>query len=146
MKAHRSATAVWEGDLSTGNGSVRLDTAALPEFLVTWASRTQNPNQRTSPEELIAAAQAACYVMALSATLEKNELTPVQLEARAECTLEQVEGAFKITRMVLRVRGQVPDVSEERFQEIAREAEKGCPVSNALRESVAIELDAGLQS
>ncbi len=133
----RNANVVWEGDLR-GNGTVTVGTGALPAFPVTFASRAESANGKTSPEELLAAAHAACYSMAFSNTLAKAGHTPQRLDVRAVCSLDRVDGALAITGMELTVRGKVPGIDAARFDELAQDAGKNCPVSKALRNNVPI--------
>jgi osmotically inducible protein OsmC len=143
--AVRTAEVVWEKDLLTGQGSVRMQSGALPEFSVTWSSRTEAPAGKTSPEELFAAAHASCFAMALSATLARRRARPDRLAVTAKCTFDQVGDAFKVTTMELAVRGKVSGLSASAFQESARAAEKSCPISNAIRNNVEIKLTAELE-
>lgn len=140
----RRAEVTWEGDIK-GAGRLRVDSAAFPEQAVTFSARTERADGKTSPEELIAAAHATCYAMALSNTLATSGATPKRLDVSAVCALDRIEGALKITTMRLQVRGSVEGVDEARFQELARMAEQRCPVSNALRNNVEITLDAALE-
>jgi osmotically inducible protein OsmC len=144
MTAVRTAEVVWEKDLLTGRGSVRIRSGALPEFPVTWASRTEAPGGKTSPEELLAAAHASCYAMALSATLARRHMPPERLNVTAQCTFDKVGDNFKVTTMELTVQGKVPGLERSAFQEVAQAAEKGCPISNAIRNNVEIRLTAKL--
>jgi osmotically inducible protein OsmC len=145
MATDRHASAVWQGDLPSGKGEVTLDSSHLGGTLpVSWPSRTEAPNGRTSPEELIAGAHAACFSMALSNVLAKGGNTPERLETSAVATFgEQGEG-FGFTRMALSVRGTVPGISEEAFREAAETAKDNCPVSRALAGNVEITVDARL--
>ncbi len=142
MSATRKAEAVWEKDLVHGKGKVRLGSNALPEFDVTWASRTQSSDGKTSPEELLAAAQAACYAMALSATLARKGKTAERLNVSAECTFDST--ALKVTTMLIDVTGRVAELDQSMFRTMAEEAEKICPVANAIRNNVDIKLLANL--
>lgn len=144
MAALRRADAVWEGDLLTGRGTVKVGTGVFPEFPVTWAARTEEPGGKTSPEELLAAAHASCYAMALSSTLAKRGTPPKRLNVTAVCTLDKVEGAWKVTTMELTVRGNVPGLDQAKFENAAQAGEKGCPISNAIRNNVKIKLTAKL--
>lgn len=144
--AERSATAEWTGDLPKGKGRVTFATGALPELPVTWAARTEAPDGKTSPEELIAGAHAACFCMAFSNTLSQDGHPPEKLTVQATCAFDRVDGKMKITTMTLRVRGVVPGLDAAAFRATAKRAEQGCPVSNALRNNVRIELDADLAS
>lgn len=141
----RKATARWQGSLMEGSGKVSLDSSGLGgELPVTWASRTESPAGRTSPEELIAAAHAACFEMALSHALAQAGHPADSLTTTATSTFEKKEAGFRITRMHLHVRGEVPGISEEEFGKMAAGAKDGCPVSNALKGNVEIEVDAAL--
>ena len=138
------AHVVWEKDLLSGRGSVKIGSGALPEFPVTWASRTEAPGGKTSPEELLAGAHASCYAMALSATLARNRTPPERLDVTAQCTFDKVGDGFKVTKMELTVEGKVPGLEPSRFIETAQAAEKTCPISNAIRNNVEIKLAAKL--
>jgi osmotically inducible protein OsmC len=140
MATTRIANAHWQGSLLEGAGRVSLDSSGLGTHDVTWASRAQDPAGRTSPEELIAAAHASCFCMALSNGLAKGGTPPTRLDARAEVTFVPGTG---ITRSHLTVRGDVPGISAEQFAEAAQAATSGCPVSQALA-GVEITLDAAL--
>jgi len=147
LKAERRADVVWEGDLLHGSGTiVSVGSGALGALPVTWASRTERSDGKTSPEELMAAAHAACYAMAFSHTLAQSGTPAQRLSVRATCTFEQVEGGFKISTMDFEVRGKVPGLEEADFEKLARQAEQGCPVSNALRNNVDIRVNAHLES
>jgi osmotically inducible protein OsmC len=106
----------------------------------------ERPNGKTSPEELIAAAHAACYSMAFSNTLAQAGFPPKQLQVTAVCTLDDKPGGgVQITTMDLEVVGDVPGLTQQQFEELARKGEQGCPVSNALRNSLTINLQARLK-
>ncbi len=139
----RSADAVWQGDLRGGNGRISSPSGVLSDTAYSFATRFEQAHG-TNPEELIAAAHAACYSMAFANTLSKQGHVPQRIQTRAVCSLSpQPTGGFKITKMRLETRGQVDGLDEATFQQIADEAEKACPVSNALR-SLQIEVDAKL--
>jgi lipoyl-dependent peroxiredoxin len=143
--AERVAVVSWKGNLIDGGGDLSLESSkTLQGTPITWASRTEAPEGRTSPEELLAAAQAACYAMAFSNTLDKAGTPPDSLEVRATCSLDRVEGGVAVTKMRIQVRGVVSGLDEAGFQEIAQKAEEGCPISNAIRGNVDIDLDAHL--
>ena len=147
LKAERRADVVWEGDLLHGSGTiVSVGSGALGALPVTWASRTESSDGKTSPEELMAAAHAACYAMAFSHTLAQAGTPAERLSVSATCTFEQVEGGFKISTMDLDARGKVPGLDEAGFEKVAQQAEQGCPVSNALRNNVQIRVNAHLES
>jgi lipoyl-dependent peroxiredoxin len=130
MATKRTAAVVWHGDLTHGDGTIVSNTSgALPQLAVSWASRAEEPNGRTSPEELIAAAHASCFAMALSHELAQAGHTAEQLETSATVTFQPGEG---IKSSALTVRGTVPGISAEDFDRAAQAAKAGCPVSQAL--------------
>lgn len=141
MATTRTATAHWEGSLFEGSGQVSLTSSGIGTYDVTWASRAEEPDGRTSPEELIAAAHSTCFSMAFSNMLAQAGTPPTSLDTSAEVTFVPGTG---ITGIVLRVTGVVPDMGEDQFQEIADDAKEGCPVSQAL--SVPITLEATLST
>src|SRR5881392_2063983 len=117
MGAESSATTVWEGDLATGAGTTSAESGAFPDVDVTWASRTARAAGKTSPEELLAAAHASCYCMALSHELAEAGTPPERLEATATVEFEPGEGV-RSSHIV--VTGRVPDIDQSRFDEAAR--------------------------
>ncbi|GAA2965120.1 OsmC family protein [Streptomyces enissocaesilis] len=129
MAATRQAHTVWEGDLFKGTGTVTFDSSGIGEYPVSWPARTEEPNGRTSPEELIAAAQSSCYNMAFSNVLAKAGTPPTRLDTKAEVTFVPGEG---ITRVHLTVQGEVPGMDEADFVKAAEEGKANCPVSQAL--------------
>jgi lipoyl-dependent peroxiredoxin len=129
MATTRTATSEWHGSLLEGSGQVTLESSGIGRFDVTWASRAEEPDGRTSPEELIAAAHAACFSMALSGGLAKAGHTPTTLNTRAEVDFQPGEG---ITGVRLWVSGDVPGLDANGFREAAENAKDGCPVSMAL--------------
>jgi osmotically inducible protein OsmC len=144
MATERRAEVVWEGSLMEGSGTItKVGSGALPELPVTWTSRAESPEGRTSPEELIAAAHASCFSMALSHALAQAGNPPERLETSA--TVSFVPGTG-ITKSALTVTGRVPGLDEQAFQEAAEGAKVGCPVSGALDGSVELTLDARLAS
>ena len=136
----RKATAVWQGGLK-GNGTFTGQTGLGGQY--NFSSRFEN-GQGSNPEELLAAAEAACYSMALSLGLEKAGFPATKVETDAACTIEKVGEGFKISRMALTVRATVPKIDPAKFQDIAAATKEGCPVSAALKGNVAIELTATL--
>jgi lipoyl-dependent peroxiredoxin len=144
--ALRTAEVVWEGTLASGSGALSSASGAF-ELPVTWAARTEQPDGKTSPEELIAAAHASCFSMALALVLGENQTPPEHLTVTAACTLDEVDGAPRITTSELTVRARVPGLDKAALQRNVAEAADLCPVSNALRGNVAItvrdELDEG---
>ncbi|HEY7296194.1 MAG TPA: OsmC family peroxiredoxin [Dehalococcoidia bacterium] len=145
--AERRATAVWSGQLIDGSGTLSLESSGvLRETPVTWASRTEQANGRTSPEELLAAAHASCFAMAFAPTLARQQTPPRRLSVTAVCSLDRQEGGgFRVTTMALDVHGAVPGLDQAAFAEAARTAEQGCPISNALRGNVEIRVNATLE-
>jgi osmotically inducible protein OsmC len=148
MAAKRKATASWTGDLASGSGTVDLTSsgagAALP---VSWAARTEDSaGGKTSPEELIAAAYAACFCMALSVGLAKAGHKPEQLHVTAESTFEKVGDGFAFTTLHVSARGTVPGIDAAAFEQAAEGASQNCPVSKALKGNVKISVDAKLEA
>lgn len=138
----RKASATWQGGLQGGTGSFRGQTGLGGSY--SFGSRFQEA-AGSNPEELLAAAEAACFSMALSGSLEKAGFAPTRVETDAACTVEKVGEGFKITRMQLTVRATVPSLDDARFQEIALATKEGCPVSTALKNNVQIDLQASLE-
>jgi len=137
------ASAVWEGKLKDGKGSFK---AASGAFSGNYSFRTRFEGAPGStPEELIAAAHAACYSMALSAGLEQAGTPATRVETTAACTIDKAGAGFKITTMDLSVRAKVPGIDAARFQQAAQAAKDGCPVSGALKGNVQVKLDARLE-
>lgn len=140
--AERKASATWQGDLFEGSGSVSaLSSGLFTDAGVTWASRTEEPNGTTSPEELIAGAHAACFCMALSNELSTRGHVPAGLEVRATATFSGGE----FTAMALDVDADVPGTDGAGFQEALAAAEGSCPVSNALRGNIEISVAGNLR-
>ena len=140
--AERRAEVVWEGDLPRGNGRFTVGSGAFDEQAVTWASRTERSDGKTSPEELIAAAHGSCFAMALSNVLAEGGTPPERLEITAVCTFDADE--VKVSSSRLDIRGYVPGMDVEDFQSAVEQAEQGCPVSNALRGNVEMQVNATL--
>ena len=138
--ATRRAEAVWEGGLSDGHGTAELESGVAGSLDVNWRARTEG-GAETSPEELLAAAHAACFSMALSHTLEEAGNPPEKLSVAAAVSFEPVEGGFGVTTSKLRVRGTVPGVDEDAFREAASAAAEGCPISQALAGNVEISVE-----
>ena len=140
--ATSNAVAIWEGKLKDGKGSFKAQSGV---FSGSFSFGTRFEGKKGSnPEELIAAAHAGCFSMALSAALEKAGHPATRIETRAAVTLEMVDGAPKITKSVLDVRGKVDGIDQAAFQQAAEGAKKNCPVSKALQNNVAITLEAKL--
>jgi osmotically inducible protein OsmC len=146
MAAIRRATVKWDGDLATGDGNVSATSSrAFSALPVTWASRTESADGRTSPEELLAAAHASCYSMAFSSELAKAGSPADHLEVSSEVTFDRVDGKWTVISSRLTVRGQVTGLNNDRFRAIAEQAKDGCPISRAIVGNVAISLDAALK-
>ena len=140
----RHSSAVWKGGLKSGKGQVTVGKGVF-EGSYSFPSRFEE-GEGTNPEELLAAAHAGCLSMALAAGLERAGTPATQISTRASATLEKVGEAFRVTRMHLEVRGRVPGIDARAFQEAAVSAKEGCPISNALKNNVAFELDAKLEA
>jgi osmotically inducible protein OsmC len=128
MATVRTAEAHWEGSLFEGQGEVELVSSGMGHFEVTWASRAEQPNGKTSPEELIAAAHSTCFSMQLSGFLARGGNPPTSLDTRADVTFDPPN----ITGIKLTVTGVVPGITAEQFDAAAEDAKQNCPVSKAL--------------
>jgi lipoyl-dependent peroxiredoxin len=143
MATDRHAEVTWRGSLLEGSGTIdSVGSGALPQLDVTWTSRTEEPSGRTSPEELIAAAHASCFSMSLSHGLTEAGTPPEQLNTKAVVTFVPGTG---ITKIALTVRGRVPGMAADDFQQAAQGAKENCPVSKALVGVGEITLDAALE-
>ncbi|HWC73026.1 MAG TPA: OsmC family protein [Gemmatimonadales bacterium] len=140
--ATSNAVATWEGKLKEGKGTFKAQSGAFSGAF-SFGTRFEG-KKGTNPEELIAAAHAGCFSMALSAALEKAGHPVARIETRAAVTIETVDGAPKVTRSVLDVRGKVPGIDQAAFQQAAEGAKKNCPVSKALEGNVEITMQAKL--
>jgi len=138
----RTASAKWEGGLKGGRGSYSGANGLGGQY--NFSSRFEN-GPGSNPEELLAAAEAACYSMALSGGLERNGTQAKSVSTKANCTVEKVGDGFSITRMQLEVTADVPNIDDATFQRIASATKDGCPVSKALKGNVSLELTATLQ-
>ena len=143
MKIKRRGSASWKGGLKDGRGSITTESGALQAYPYGFASRFEG-QRGTNPEELIAAAHAGCFTMALSLILGEAKLVAEQMDTSAEVTLEQVEGGFSITAVHLTLKAKIPGTNQATFQELAGKAKAGCPVSKLLKAE--ITLDATLVS
>jgi osmotically inducible protein OsmC len=129
----RQAQASWEGDLAGGSGRVKgITSGALPELPLTWAARTEAHGGKTSPEEIVAAAHASCFSMALSHELAQAGNAPEHVDVVATVTLDRVDGAPTVTRSALEVRGRVPGIDAAAFEAAAQSAGRNCPISRLL--------------
>ena len=145
--ADRRAETEWAGNLTEGSGTLDLvSSGAAASLPVTWASRVESPDGRTSPEELVAAAHSSCYAMAFSNSLTTDGTPPQRLHVTAVVSLNPKEGGgVEVTDSALTVTGVVPGLDQAGFQAAAEKGEKGCPISNALRGSVNITVTATLE-
>src|SRR5687768_1264993 len=137
MATEREAEAVWQGGLFDGSGQVSfLSSNTAKDLGVTWAARTEQPDGKTSPEELIAAAHASCYAMAFSKQLVDRGGDVKDLRVHATSSFEKTDAGFRLTRMLLEARGKIEGIDADAFNEAAEAAKTGCPVSNALAGNV----------
>ena len=145
MAVTRFAEAVWNGDLTSGTGSINyVSSGAFTRLPVTWASRTEEHNGRTSPEELIACAHASCFSMSLSGRLARNGTPATKLTVTAVVTFDKADAGWRIARSELTVTGAVPGLDQAKFAELADGAKDGCPVSQALKGNVELSVIATL--
>ncbi len=146
MAAIRRAEVTWNGDLVSGSGSVdSVSSGAFAGLPVTWASRTETHDGRTSPEELVAAAHASCYAMAFAGGLGRNGTPPAKLRVGATVTFDKTEVGWRVVSSALTVHGTVPGLEAARFAELAEAAKDGCPISQALKGNVALSVEASLE-
>jgi lipoyl-dependent peroxiredoxin len=141
----REAEILWEGPLSHGTGTLSSGSGALEQLAVTWAARMGEPDRKTSPEELIAAAHASCFAMALAFVLDDDQAPLERLTVRATCALSSASGAPRITKLQLTVRARIPGLDKARFENSIGRARDLCPVSNALRGNVEISVQHELE-
>jgi osmotically inducible protein OsmC len=146
MAAIRSATANWSGNLTEGRGSVSSKSSAqLRDLPVSWSARTEDPSGLTGPEELLAAAHASCFSMALSNTLFKAGFTAEQINTTVEITGDKREAGWTVISSHITVRGRVPGATAADFADAAEKAKDGCPISRALKGNVELSVDATLE-
>jgi osmotically inducible protein OsmC len=147
MATTRQATATWSGDLLSGAGTVTAATTGIfRDQPTTWASRTGEPEGVTSPEELLAAAHAACYSMAFSNVLAKAGTPPTRVEVQVSVSADKLEAGFTVQRSDIVVRGSAPGATAESFAAAAAEARDGCPISRALKGNVEMSVEATLEA
>jgi lipoyl-dependent peroxiredoxin len=145
MEITRHAEVSWSGDLQTGSGTINyVSSGAFSRLPVTWASRTEDHNGRTSPEELIAAAHASCFSMAFSARLGKNGTPAAKLDTRVVISFAKGDAGWKIATSTITVKGDVPGIDLDTFKALAEDAKDNCPVSVALKGNVDLVVDASL--
>lgn len=147
MAAIRRAEVTWNGDLLSGDGQVSaVSSDAFRDLPVTWAARTESPDGRTSPEELVAAAHASCYSMAFAGGLARAGTPPQRLSVSAEVTFDKLEAGWRVVSSAITVRGVVPGISVEDFVAAAEAARDGCPISMALKGNVELSVQATLEA
>jgi osmotically inducible protein OsmC len=145
MAAVRNAEATWHGDLTTGSGTIDyVSSGAFSRMPVSWAARTEAHGGKTSPEELLAAAHASCFSMALSTRLAKNGTPAETLKVKAVVTFDKGDAGWAIVSSALTVVGTVPGADAKTFRALAKDAKENCPVSVALRGNVALSVEASL--
>jgi osmotically inducible protein OsmC len=145
MDQQRTADVTWSGPLATGSGTItKVTSGAFSGLGVSWPARTEEPNGKTSPEELIAAAHASCFSMSLSGKLARNNTPPERLDVSATITFEKGEAGWRIASSAISVRGSVPGIDADTFRSLADAAKDGCPVSNALKGNVELSVEASL--
>ncbi len=138
MKIKRKGSAVWQGGIKDGKGAISTESGALSSYPYGFASRFEG-QRGSNPEELIAAAHASCFTMALSLILGEAKLTAERMETAAEVTLEQVDGGWEITAVHLNLTAKVPGADQAKFAELAGKAKAGCPVSKLLKAEITLD-------
>ena len=141
MAATRQARAVWNGDLAKGSGEVSaVSSGKFSALGISWGARTESPQGKTSPEELLAAAHASCFAMALSAGLAKAGTPPKKLEVTSTVTFDKVGEDWTVVSSELEVKGEVPGIDAAAFAKAAEGAKDGCPISRALKNNVKLSV------
>lgn len=138
MKVTRTGTAKWKGGIKDGKGAISTESGALKDYPYAFGSRFED-KPGTNPEELIGAAHAGCFTMALSLILGEAKLTAEQLETKAQVTIEQVPDGFAITAIHLTLKARIPGVDQAKFEELAGKAKAGCPVSKLLNTKITLD-------
>jgi len=147
MAAIRTAEVTWTGSLIEGAGTIDYVTSgAFSRLPVTWASRTETAEGRTSPEELVASAHASCYAMAFSGGLARNGTPPTSLKVKATVKFDKLEAGWRVVSSALTVRGIVPGLDAATFSRLADAAKDGCPISQALKGNVELSVEATLEA
>src|SRR2546421_12501062 len=145
-RVQREATVTWEGNVARGNGAITAATGAFDPLPYSLASRTENPDGKTSPEELLAAAHAACYAMSLASELSSAGSPPEHLDVHATVTLDQVEdGSHRVVASELRARARVIEMDQETLNRLAESASEGCPFSKLIEASAQVTVNATLE-
>jgi osmotically inducible protein OsmC len=146
MAATREARAVWNGDLMSGSGTVGATSSGrFSDLPVSWSARTEAPGGRSSPEELLAAAHASCFAMALSGALARAGTPPKRLEVSSKVTFDKVGDSWTVVSSALDVKGEVPGADAEKFEQAAEGAKDNCPISRALKGNVKLSVNAALR-
>jgi lipoyl-dependent peroxiredoxin len=146
MAETRFATATWSGTLTEGSGMLQyISSGAFSRLPITWNSRTAAHEGRTSPEELLAAAHASCYSMALSNQLAKNDTPADKLDVRVDVTADKRDAGWTVLSSAIKVTGLVPGIDAATFTRLAEAAKDGCPISRALQGNVDLSVEATLQ-
>jgi osmotically inducible protein OsmC len=138
MKINRTASAAWSGGLKDGKGSISTESGALAAYPYGFAARFEG-KKGTNPEELLGAAHAGCFTMALSLILGEAGLTATQMDTSAKVTLEQVEGGFAITAVHLSLKAKIPGTDQAKFSELANKAKAGCPLSKVIKADITLD-------
>jgi osmotically inducible protein OsmC len=147
METTRQAHATWSGNLNDGGGTVRSGSSgAIPETGITWKARTEEPGGMTSPEELLAAAHAACFSMAFANQLAKAGFAPDSVATTATIVFRKLDAGWTVISSTLDVRAKVPGVDAATFQELAGVAKDGCPISRAIKGNVELAVNATLEA
>jgi lipoyl-dependent peroxiredoxin len=144
-RVSRTAEVSWEGNLARGEGAISGASGAFEGLSYTLATRIGEPEGKTSPEELVAAAVGSCFAMSLAAELTQAGTPPERLDVSAACTVDEVDGRHLVTAVELVVRGRVPGIDTETFERTAAEAEQGCTMSTLVRASAEVTVDATLE-
>jgi osmotically inducible protein OsmC len=146
VAATREARAVWNGDLMSGTGAVSAASSGkFSDLPVSWSARTESPGGKTSPEELLAAAHASCFAMALSADLARAGTPPKRLEVSSKVTFDKVGDKWTVVSSALDVTGEVPGADAAKFRQAAEGAKENCPISRALKGNVNLSVNATLR-
>jgi len=146
MAMTRTASATWQGDLASGQGTVSTDSEFLQSVPTSWRARTEDATGQTSPEELLAAAHASCFSMAFSNELSKAGFVPDRVEVSVEVTADKREQGWTVLTSQITARGWVPNVDEVTFQAMANKAKDGCPISRSIAGNVELSVNATLES
>ena len=147
MAEVRTANVVWNGDLVNGSGMITyVSSGVFSRLPISWAARTSAHDGKTSPEELLAAAHAACFSMAFSARLAKNGTPAENLHVKVEVSFDQVDGGWKVASSTIKVSGRVPGIDKADFNRLADDAKDNCPISQAIKGNVELSVEATLES